>query len=111
TYAQWEMWISDAEKAVEWRADELGVTEPLDSEKVDLVVRKAVVAHVRNPDNATQVSVSVDDGSSSRTYRSGTGEVSIKAEWWALLGLVQDGALGSFRLFGEPGSAAPDVWL
>ena len=99
---QWEMWINDAENAIQWRMADLGVVDPLDPEKVDLVVRKAVVAHIKHPDDATQVSVSVDDASTQRTYRSGSGEVSIKPEWWSLLGLVQDGAIGSFRLFGEP---------
>lgn len=108
TYMQWEMWIADAENAIAWRAEDLGVTDPLDPEKVDLVVRKAVVAHVRHPDDATQVSVAVDDGSTQKTYRSASGEVSIKDEWWALLGLIQSGALGSIRLYGEPDAAPGD---
>jgi hypothetical protein len=44
-----------------------------------------VVAHVRHPDDATQVSVSIDDAQSSRTYKSGRGRVTILDEWWDLL--------------------------
>jgi hypothetical protein len=47
-----------------------------------------VTSHVRRPDNATQVTVSVDDGSTSKTYRSGRGRVEIVDEWWSLLGLT-----------------------
>lgn len=96
-YQQWAMWIADAENQIQWRKDDLGVTDDLDETKVDYVIREAVVAHVRHPDDATNVTVSVDDGSASRTYRSGSGRVRILDEWWALLGLTPaDG--GAFTL-------------
>lgn len=85
-YEQWAMWIADAEMLIATRAEQLGVTP--DAAKVDYVVREAVVAQVRRPDDATQVTVSVDDGSTSRTYRSSTGRVSILDDWWTLLGLA-----------------------
>ena len=88
TGQQWELWISDAEMLIEDRREKLGV-QPIDEAKIDYVVRQAVVAHVRKPDDATQVTISVDDGSSSRTYQSGKGRVSIVDEWWDLLGLVE----------------------
>lgn len=92
TEQQWELWISDAEMLIQTRVDQLGVPDP-DAAKLDYVVREAVVAHVRRPDDATQVTISVDDGSSSKTYRSGKGRVVILDEWWALLGLTEpDGA-------------------
>lgn len=50
-----------------------------------------MVAGVRNPDNATQVTVSVDDASTSKTYRSARGRVAIADEWWTLLGLADTG--------------------
>src|SRR5690348_15657376 len=88
TEAQWDLWISDALMLIETRRIELAVAGPLDEAKVDYVVRQAVVAQVQRPDDATQVTESVDDASVSRTYRSGKGRVSILDEWWALLGLT-----------------------
>jgi hypothetical protein len=79
---QWSMWIDDARLLIEAR---LGDLDLLDQAKLDYVVREAVVAHIRHPDDATQVSVSVDDATSSRTYRSGKGRVTILEEWWGLL--------------------------
>ena len=81
-YAQWSMWIDDALMLIEAR---LGDPALLDQAKLDYVVREAVASLARRPDDATQVSVSIDDGSVSRTYRSGTGRVTILDEWWLLL--------------------------
>lgn len=81
-YAQWEMWISDALLLIEAR---LGDLTELDETKLDYVVREAVVAHVRKPDDATQVEVAIDDGRASRTYKSSTGRVTIIDAWWDLL--------------------------
>lgn len=81
-YAQWEMWIADALMLIGAR---LGDVTALDQTRLDYVVRLAVAAHVRRPDDATQVAVSVDDGSVSRTYRSSRGRVEIIDDWWALL--------------------------
>ena len=83
----WEMFIEDAEMFIEARRQELDAPEP-DAVKRDYVVRESVVAHIRRPDDATQVTVSVDDASSTKTYRSGSGRVKITDEWWELLGLV-----------------------
>lgn len=82
TESQWQMWIDDALLLIEAR---LGDVAALDAAKVDYVVREAVVAHVRNPDDASQVAVSIDDGSVSRSYRSSRGRVTILDEWWNLL--------------------------
>jgi hypothetical protein len=86
--AQWNMWIADALMLIEARKAELSIETELDAAKLDYVVRQAVVAHIQRPDDATQVTISVDDGSSSRTYRSGKGRIVILDEWWALLGLI-----------------------
>lgn len=91
--AQWSMWIEDARMLIEAR---LGDLDKLDQPKLDYVVREAVVAHIRHPDDATQVQVSVDDASVSRTYRSGKGRVTILDEWWDLLAPVEQG--GAFVL-------------
>lgn len=94
TEQQWEMWVDDAEMLIESRQILLGV-DSIDQAKLDYVVREAVVAHIKRPDDATQVTIAVDDGSSSRSYQSGKGRVTILDEWWALLGLVEaDGAFG-----------------
>jgi len=101
TALQWQMWISDAELLIETRRADLGVTDPVPQAKFDYVVREAVVSHVRKPDDATQVTVSVDDASTSRTYQSGKGRVTILDEWWALLGLgQQNGGAFSVDMFG-----------
>ena len=86
SFNQWQMWIDDATLLIDDRATRLEVTD-IDAAKLDYVVREAVVAQVRRPDDATQVTVSVDDGSTSRTYQRGTGRVTIIDDWWALLGL------------------------
>lgn len=95
--AQWELWISDALLLIKAR---LGDPDELDEAKLDYVVREAVVAHVRNPDNATQVTVSVDDASSSRSYRSSKGRVTILDEWWALLAPERTGGIFAVDMLG-----------
>lgn len=88
TAEQWGLFIADAEMLIETRRLQLEAEQP-DQAKVDYVVRQAVVDHVRHPDDATQVTVSVDDASTSRIYRSSDGLVSIRDEWWTLLGLTE----------------------
>lgn len=112
-YEQWAMWISDAEMLIETRRLAVDPDLTIDEVKLDYVVRQAVVAMVRRPDDATNVTVSVDDGSTSKTYRSGTGRVTILDEWWSLLGL--DGTRGrAFELDTMPSDAAAthgvDYW-
>ena len=80
--AQWQMWIADALMLIQAR---LGDPELLDQAALDYVVREAVVAHLRNPDDATQIAVQIDDGNVSRSFRSSRGRVTILDEWWALL--------------------------
>lgn len=108
TYQQWSQWISDALLLIKNR---LGDPALLDQETLDYVVRQAVKAQVQRPDDATQVSISVDDGNVARTYSSGSGGVFIKDQWWALLDPdLNDSAVGSTRLYGEPDTLEPDVW-
>ena len=52
---QWEMWIADAAMLIEARKDALAIVPDLDQAKLDYVVRAAVVAHVRRPDDARAV--------------------------------------------------------
>ena len=83
---QWQMWIDDAEMLIEDRRVALNAAA-LPQAKLDYVVREAVVAHIKRPEDATQVTISVDDASTSKSYRSGKGRVTILDEWWLLLGL------------------------
>ena len=102
---QWSMWIADAYMLIATRQAQLEVEE-IDEVKLDYVVREAVVAHIKRPDDSTQVTVAVDDGSMSKSYRSGKGRVTILDEWWGLLGLtdpsgafaVDQVAIGSVHL-------------
>ena len=91
THAQWAMWITDAEMLIETRRMQVDDTLAIDEAKRDYVVREAVVAQVRRPDDATQVTKAVDDGSVTKTYKSARGRVEILDEWWTLLGLQPDG--------------------
>lgn len=96
---QWAMWISDAEMLIETRRAALEV-ESIDQAKLDYVVREAVVAHIKRPEDATQVTVAVDDGSMSKSYKSGKGRVAILDEWWALLGLTNPSGAYTLDLAG-----------
>lgn len=107
TEQQWQLWISDAEMLIETRRALLEAAEP-DEAKLDYVVREAVVAHIKRPDDATQVTVAVDDGSSSRSYQSGKGRVTILDEWWSLLGMVEPS--GAFSLDMAAGSSVHLAW-
>ena len=102
-FQQWEMWIEDALMLIENRATALGV-DHVDQVKLDYVIREAVAKHVKRPDDATQVTVSVDDASSSRTYQSGSGRVAILDDWWDLLGLTERSGAFSVDMLGLRGS-------
>jgi len=102
-WQQWSLWIDDAEMLIELRREKLGAAD-IDDVKLAYVVREAVVAHVKRPDDATQVTVSVDDGSSSRSYRSGKGRVVILDEWWSLLGLTEPDGAFTLDMIGTPSS-------
>lgn len=101
---QWEMWIGDALMLIEAR---LGDPTLLDQAKLDYVVREAVVAHVRKPDDATEVRISVDDATSARSYRTGKGRVSILDEWWDLLAPAK--ASGAFSIDTAGGFGSPHL--
>jgi hypothetical protein len=88
TERQWQMWIDDAAMLIELRRLQLGV-DPIDEAKLDYVIREAVVAQIKKPDDATQVTIAIDDGSTSKSYRSAKGRVTILDEWWTLLGLTE----------------------
>jgi|GEM_PF-1818832 len=97
---QWQMWIDDAAMLIQNRKDQLNLTDPIDQAKLDYVIREAVVAHIKRPEDATQVTVSVDDGSSSKTYKSGKGRVTIQDDWWGLLGLTDPSGAFAIDMIG-----------
>lgn len=82
TANQWNQWIADARMLIEARPL---VFDDLNQERLDYVVREAVVAHVRRPDDSTSVEVAVDDGRVAKRYSSASGRVRILDEWWDLL--------------------------
>jgi len=106
TEQQWWMWVNDAEMLIEARQVKLGAADP-DQAKLDYVVREAVAAHIKRPDDATQVTIAVDDGSSSRSYKTGKGRVTILDEWWALLGLVETSGAFSVDMVGGASAHLP----
>ena len=105
-FEQWSMWIADALMLIEAR---LGDPSLLDQAKLDYVVREAVAAHVRHPDDATQVTLSIDDASSSRQYRTSHGRVRILDEWWNLLAPAQSSGR-AFSLDMTPADAVYGVY-
>jgi len=105
-FEQWSMWVSDALMLIEAR---LGDPALLDQAKLDYVVREAVAAHVRHPDDATQVTLSIDDASSSRQYRTSYGRVRILDEWWNLLAPAQSSGR-AFSLDMTPADAVYGVY-
>lgn len=101
---QWQLWITDALMLIEMRAEQVGVVfADIDEIKLDYVVREAVVAQVKKPDDATQVTIQVDDAMSTKSYKSGRGRVTILDDWWLLLGLTDPS--GAFSL-----DMAPDLY-
>ena len=106
-YAQWEMWIADALMLIDAR---LGDVSLLDQPKLDYVVREAVKAQVLRPDDATQVAISVDDGSVSRTYRSSSGRIEIRDEWWDLLSPTPADSGKAFHIDTAPCGSAHLPW-
>lgn len=93
---QWQMWINDALMLISARLGDL--SDPsINQAALDYVVREAVVAHIRRPDDAASVDVRVDDGQVSKTYRTASGRVTILDEWWGLLVPKTSSRAFSFR--------------
>lgn len=103
---QWQLWIDDATMLIDNRAAQLNIDlESIDEAKLDYVIREAVVSQVKKPDDATQVSITVDDGTTAKSYRSGKGRVSILDEWWTLLGLTDPSGAFAIDMVPTRGSA------
>jgi len=102
TFKAWDQWIADARTQIRVR---LGDLDALDEEVLDYVVREAVAEKVRNPAGVKQSSVTIDDGTISKTYQGGTGQVTIREEWWALLTPTKVDNQGAFTI--RPGGNRP----
>jgi len=108
TEQQWDMWIEDASMLIEARRVAVAPTLVIDEARLDYVVREAVVSHIKKPDDATQVTISVDDASTSKSYKSGKGRVTVLDEWWLFLGLTETS--GAFALDMVGFSSAHLAW-
>ena len=100
TEQQWMLWVNDALMLIEARRLSVAPSLIIDTAKLDYVVRQSVVAHIKKPDDATQVTISVDDASTSKSYKSGLGRVTILDEWWLLLGLTETSGAFSVDMVG-----------
>ncbi|WP_166390302.1 hypothetical protein [Nocardioides ochotonae] len=103
-FLQWEGWIADALLLIE---DRLGAPAALNQAKLDYVVRQAVAAHIRQPEDVKRVDVAVDDGRLGKEYRTGRGRVTILDEWWDLLAPKQTTTIFSIDTAGGGGSPHP----
>ena len=108
-HKQWAMWIESALLLVQIRADSVEPSPAVDQARLNYVIREAVAAQARHPDDATSVSVAVDDANVSRRYSSGTGRVTIRDEWWDMLGLITDGGR-AFAVDTAPSSSLHLPW-
>ena len=105
--AQVAKWIEWAEAAILRRMGDLAL---LDSMTVNMVITEAVTRRLRMPEPVSQVSVTVDDATVSRSYARSSGLVEILPEWWAALGWHEGGAF-SVTPYGAPDTGvAPDAW-
>lgn len=102
TYKAWEQWIADAETQIRAR---LGDLDKLDEYVLAYVIREAVAEKVRNPQGVKQTSIAIDDGSVSKTYSGGTGQVTILDKWWAMLTPAKADDRGAFTI--RPGGNRP----
>lgn len=111
--AQWQSWIDRAYRLVQTH---LGDTKyaALDLTLLDDVVLTAVAEHVRawRDTTATQYTVSVDDGSTTRRYEASAGPLSIPDYLWPVLDpTVTDGGAFSVTPGFEPDTAPVESWL
>ena len=97
---QAELWIGQARTIISRGPDGRSPIDldSLDQHVLDMVVTEAVADRVKHPDSATQVDVSVDDGRVSRRYESGSGQIRIRDEWWALLEPNPKPSRGAFTI-------------
>jgi hypothetical protein len=112
TAEQWQSWIDRAYRLIENR---LGATAyaALDADVLDDVVVSAVAEHVRawRDTTASRYTVSVDDGTVSRSYEQGVGYLTIPDYLWQLLDptIGTDGAFTVTPYF-EPDTVDLESW-
>ena len=91
------LWADQALLIIEHR---LGDPGELDQRVLVMVVVEAVARRIKRPDDATQVSITVDGDTAQRSYQSSSGTITILPDEWALLAASTDGggAVGAFTI-------------
>lgn len=108
-WEQWSSWIEQAERAINRRAERLGVDPAkLDPRTVDDVITWAVVRRITRPVDGAQSTldqIGVDDGSwnHTRSYGQSQGDIHFLDAWWEDLGLLRRRRAFTTRLGGRAG--------
>lgn len=109
-FAQWELWISYATRAIERRAERLHLTlADLNADDLREVVTEAVALKIKHPDAVRRLDVSVDDARVGKEFSSSSGQVTILPEWWERLFPALDRTAWSTRPGFVP-DRAPCEW-
>ena len=97
------LWAGQALLIIEGR---LGDPGALDRRVLDMVVVEAVARRIKRPDDATQVSITIDGDTSQRSYQSSSGAITILPEEWVMLAASgsSSGTLGAFSI--RPGRSS-----
>ena len=82
----------------DWAARNGYVYAEMSPSALDFVIRETVADRAKNPDGATQVEVSVDDGRVSRRYQTASGTFRVRDEWWDLLRPATASPQGAFSV-------------
>lgn len=101
--AQVNLWIGWLEADITARVPDV------DLSKAQRAVVESIAAYMRNPDSATTVQVSVDDGNVTKHYSSSSGRVEILPELWAGLGWSESGGAFTVTPYGAP-DVSFDAW-
>lgn len=113
TFRQWQRWITTTYERIEAYRIANNLPEP-DPGQLDYVVLMVVASRARmnnRDDGATQVTVSIDDGSTTRMYPTGTDSVVIDlGPWWGQLWPGQGAGAFSFRPTFEPDDRRKWAW-
>lgn len=76
---------------IEWTEATIAKRKPLielDVATLSMVIVEAVTRRLRMPDAVSQMSVTVDDATVSRSFQRSSGLIDILPEWWSALGLA-----------------------
>lgn len=105
--SQFALWISWLEGDILRRIPDVAIDPAI----ANRAIVQSIAAYLDNPTSATQIQVSVDDGSITRTYSSASGRVEILPALWADLGYLEGGGAFSVTPYGAPDTVISDAWL